>query len=70
MDNEGLVAKWQERIIFECERRLHRKLTKGEERFIRLRGGFMALEFIEDTVAVANEDELVAYLNSEKNESY
>jgi len=65
MDNEKVVKSWHKKIISECEIRLNRKLTLEEERFIRSRGGFMALEFIEDTVISLNGDELVSYLNSE-----
>lgn len=65
MDNEKVVANWQQELIRKCESRLHRKLAQEEVSFIRSRGGFMALEFIADTVVSASTDELVAYLNSE-----
>jgi hypothetical protein len=65
MDNEKVVLNWQRKIIAECESRLGRKLTASEEHFICSRGGFLALEMIEDTVMSLTGDELVAYLNSE-----
>lgn len=58
--------KWQARIIAECVRRLGRELTAAEERFIRSRGSFIALEMIDDTVRDMDEAALRAYLNSEK----
>ena len=68
MDNEKTVKEWQASIINECVNRLGRKLTSIEKNFITSRGGFMALEAIEDTVKVTNGKELEEYLNSEINE--
>ena len=66
MDNEKLVRNWHESIIKECQKRLGRNLTGEEERFITSRGGFMALEMIEDTIKRLVGKELKKYLNSEK----
>jgi len=65
MDNEDTVKTWQASIINECETRVGRVLSKSEESFITSRGGFMALETIEDTVKSLTGSELVDYLNSE-----
>ena len=69
MDNEKLVRSWQESIILECENRLGRKLTEIEEFFITTRGGFIALEVIEDTVKSIDGNELEEYLNSESDQN-
>jgi hypothetical protein len=70
MDNERLVRNWHKGIIKECQKRLGRNLTGEEEVFIRSRGGFIALEIIEDTVKGLIGKELEKYLNSEtKNKS-
>ena len=68
MDNEKLVNNWHRTIIDESEKRLKRKLTKQENAFITSRGGFMALETIEDTVTTMSKEQLVDYLNSEAND--
>ncbi len=68
MDNEKTVKSWQDSIINECKKSLGRELTRAEETFITSRGGFMALEAIEDTVKAATINELTKYLNSESNE--
>ena len=65
MDNEKLVRNWHKSIIKECQKRLGRNLTGEERIFITSRGGFMALEMIEDTVKRLAEKELEEYLNSE-----
>ena len=68
MDNEKLVNNWHRSIIKESENRLNRKLTKHENTFITSRGGFMALETIEDTITSMSKEQLVVYLNSEAND--
>ena len=68
MDNEKTAKEWQNSIINVCVNRLGRKLTNIEKNFIISRGGFMALEAIEDTVKTTNGKELEEYLNSESNE--
>jgi hypothetical protein len=65
MDNERLVRRWHKAIIYESQKRLKRKLTEGELSFITSRGGFIALEMIEDTVKTLEGGELEKYLNSE-----
>lgn len=65
MDNERLVRRWQKAILKESRKRLGRELTETEKRFITSRGGFIALEMIEDTVKTLDGPELAAYLNSE-----
>ena len=65
MDNEKLVRNWHKSIIEECRKRLGRTLTGAEEIFITSRGGFIALEMIEDTVKELVGKELEEYLNSE-----
>ena len=63
--NNNTAVAWQQRIISTAARKLGRPLTEPEQRFITSRGGFMALEMIEDTVRASESDELVSYLNSE-----
>lgn len=65
LDNEELVKNWQNKILLSCKKRLCRDLTDVEKSFIQSRGGFMALEMIEDTVNTLEADELERYLNSE-----
>lgn len=65
MDNERLVKKWHKAIITESQKRLKRELTQAELLFITSRGGFIALEMIEDTVKTCEGAELEKYLNSE-----
>lgn len=65
MDNEKLIKNWHRTIMEECRRRLGRNLTGEEELFIMSRGGFIALEMIEDTVKTLVGKELEEYLNSE-----
>ena len=65
MDNKELVKAWHERIIEVSERKLGRALTPTETKLITSRGGFIALEMIEDTVNALEDDELIDYLNSE-----
>jgi hypothetical protein len=66
VDNEKLVKKWQGAIIRVCRERLGRELTPQENRFIASRGGFIALEMIDDTVKSLQGAELEKYLNSEQ----
>jgi len=68
MDNEKTVQSWQASIIDLSEAKLSRKLTEIERKFIESRGGFMALEAIEDTVNSLDCADLESYLNSESNE--
>ena len=65
MDNEKLVRNWHKSIIKECQKRLGRNLTGEERIFITSRGGFMALEMIEETVKRMVGKELEKYLNSD-----
>lgn len=65
MDSRKLVEKWHKKIIAEREQRLNRKLTADERKFITARGGFIALELIDDTVKSIRGKELEIYLNSE-----
>jgi hypothetical protein len=65
MDNEKTVRKWQRNIIAICEDRLGRELTICERKFILSRGGFMALEVIEDSVSEVISDQIERLLNSE-----
>ena len=66
MNNEKLVKNWQKNIIKECQKRLNRNLTKDELIFITSRGGFIALEMIENTVKTLEKNKLENYLNFEK----
>lgn len=68
MNNKKLVKNWQAAIIREAEKRLARDLTDSERSLITSRGGFFALEMIEDTVNGLEGDDLVAYLNQEGDE--
>jgi len=63
--NQPMANRWQRKIIKECEKRLGRKLNQEEMRFITSRGGFIALEMIEDTVNSLEGRELEEYLSSE-----
>lgn len=65
MNDRKLVADWHQRIIGECKQRIGRELTADEMKFITSRGGFIALEMIEDTVMSIRGKELETYLNSE-----
>jgi len=68
MYNKKTIETWQNSIIKECESRLKRNVTNTEKAFITSRGGFVALEMIEDTIKALKEQELENYLNSESNE--
>ena len=67
MDNEDSVRNWQAAIMCDCSRILGRELTPSESAFITCRGGFIALEMIEDQVRslAAKPEELQRYLRSE-----
>ena len=65
MDNEKLVRRWQSKIIAVCEGRLGRELTTQEQLFVTSRGGFIALEIIEDSVSDASAERIEELLNSE-----
>jgi hypothetical protein len=60
-----MVKDWQQKILADCERILQRRLTDVETSFVRGRGGFMALEMIQDNVSKMNADDLLAYLSSD-----
>ena len=66
MSNEGIARNWQQKIISICEEKAQRTLTEEEIRFVTSRRGFLALEIIEDTVEQMQPDEMIKYLNSEK----
>jgi hypothetical protein len=68
VDNERLVRNWQAAIVNECRRILERELTASESAFITSRGGFIALEMIEDHVrsCAGKPEELQRYLRSEE----
>ena len=68
MDNDKTVLSWQASIINKSEAKLSRKLTETEKKFIVSRGGFIALEAIEDSVESLKGREFESYLNSESNE--
>jgi hypothetical protein len=67
MDNEPLVRNWQAAIIRKCHEILGRGLTSAELAFIQSRGGFLALEQIEDHVQSLREspEELERFLHSD-----
>ncbi len=67
MDNHRLVRRWQKKIKAKCRAVLGRPLFPPESDFIDRRGGFMALEEIENTVEAfaGSPNELQHYLNSE-----
>ena len=69
MDNRKVVKVWHRKIVEECERRLGRELTTVENKFITSRGGFIALEMIEDTVNSLEGGALSDYLNSEADQA-
>ena len=64
--NELLARNWQKAIVAQAEAKLKRPLRIDERRFIERRGGFIALEAIEDTVKAADAAELERYLGSER----
>jgi len=65
MISKEVLANWHGELITECQKRLRRTLTKDEKLFITSRGGFIALEAIEDTVKSLAGNKLEGYLNSE-----
>ena len=68
MVNKTHLQNWHKRIIEECAKRLQRRLTKEEEKFITSYVGFMALEAIEDAVKTLSINALEELLNSKANE--
>ena len=54
------VRNWQKALLRECKKILGRPLTEAETRFITSRGGFIALEMIQDTVKSSAPEELEA----------
>jgi hypothetical protein len=64
-DNELPLQNWQNAILEECKAKLGRDLTDVERTFITSRGGFLALEAIQETVKSADKTQLEAFLNSE-----
>jgi len=65
MFKDRTVNRWQKAIMKECVKRLGRKLSEEEQRFITSRSGFIALEMIDDTVKTLEGADLAQYLNSE-----
>ena len=65
MDNEEVVKNWQRAIIQACESKLDRSLTDHELAYITNRGGFMALEILEDNVNSLDREKLTSHLNSD-----
>ena len=65
MNGHEAVKKWHKKILDESERRIGRPLSAEETKFITSRGGFIALEVIDDTVMSLRGKELEDYLNSE-----
>lgn len=65
MARQPMINKWQKSILKECRKRLGRDLTNAETQFVTSRGGFVALEMIDDTVKSLEGKELAEYLNSE-----
>jgi hypothetical protein len=63
--NPPPIRRFHRSIIETATKKLGRPLSPQEKKFITSRGGFVALEMISDTVATADKDELVKYLNSE-----
>ena len=57
--------RWQRSILAEARKRLGRDLTDVEKKFITSRGGYLALEMIEDTVRTLSGGDLERYLRSE-----
>jgi hypothetical protein len=62
---DKLTKNWHTAIVSEAQRKLGRILTEAEQKFITSREGYMALEFINDTVKDLTGTELINYLNSE-----
>ena len=62
---DPLAVKWRQ-IIETAVAKLGRKLTDPERQFITSRGGYVALEMIQDTVRGASAAEVECYLNSER----
>ena len=67
MSQDAVARNWQRSIVATCENILGRALAADEAKFIRSRGGYMALEAIQDHVASleGRPQDLAAYLNSE-----
>ena len=59
------MTDWHKAIIDIATRKLGRKLTEQETRFITSRGGYIALEVIMGTVRTEPKDTVERYLNSE-----
>jgi hypothetical protein len=59
------VRRFQRAIIDAATAKLRRSLTAEELRFITCRGGFLALEMIQDTVEASSPEDVQRYLNSE-----
>lgn len=62
---DTVASNWQHAIIETAQKKLDRVLTEPERAFIASRGGYMALEMIDETVNALDGDSLVQYLNSE-----
>lgn len=63
---DELTDRWQKRICAEAMKRLGRRLTEVELRFITSRQGYIALEMVDETVKSLSAAELEKYLNSER----
>lgn len=71
MTQDAVARNWQRAIVAKCENILGRVLATDEADFVRSRGGYMALESIQDHVASleGKPEELAAYLKSENSRS-
>jgi hypothetical protein len=65
MNSEPAIRAFHTEIISIATRKLGRTLTEPEQLFVTSRGGFIALEFILDTVRSEPASEVERYLNSE-----
>lgn len=60
-----MIKEWHQKIISKAEKTLGRNLTENESKFITSRGGFLALEMIEDSVSTLSKSEVEKDLNCE-----
>lgn len=65
MTDQNIVSAWHQRMLSACQAKLQRPLTAGESHFILSRGGFIALEMMEETINSLPADQLADYLRSE-----
>lgn len=66
MNTDRTAKNWQKAIIADAEEKLGRTLLSHEREFIASRSGFIALEMIHDTIKASRNDEIEAYLGSER----